>query len=208
MTLEETLNELLVKLFKDILEIEAKSLITEEFKDITYNDMHIIEAVGVDEPRNMKTVAKLMSVTTGTLTKAMDALCDKGYVIRERSTKDKRVIKLRLTDRGLPFSSENGKRTAPQSSPIFLAFIDLTYSYSTFFVATTSTPVPATSFMITSPICTGAATSTVFNAFTQSKIFPFGISSFVFTDTISILPPDTRTVEVTILVGFVTSFRP
>lgn len=100
MTLEETLNELLVKLFKDILEIESKSLITEEFKDITYNDMHIIEAVGVDEPRNMKTVAKLMSVTTGTLTKAMDALCDKGYVIRERSTKDKRVIKLRLTDRG------------------------------------------------------------------------------------------------------------
>mgnify|MGYP000546817427 CR=1 FL=1 len=73
MTLEETLNELLVKLFKDILEIEAKSLITEEFKDITYNDMHIIEAVGIDEPRNMKTVAKLMSVTTGTLTKAMDA---------------------------------------------------------------------------------------------------------------------------------------
>ena len=100
MTLEETLNELLVKLFKDILEIEAKSLITEEFKDITYNDMHIIEAVGIDEPRNMKTVVKLMSVTTGTLTKAMDALCEKGYVVRERSTKDKRVIKLRLTDKG------------------------------------------------------------------------------------------------------------
>lgn len=100
MTLEETLNELLVKLFKDILEIEAKSLITEEFKDITYNDMHIIEAVGIDEPRNMKMVAKLMSVTTGTLTKAMDALCEKGYVVRERSTKDKRVIKLRLTDKG------------------------------------------------------------------------------------------------------------
>ena len=100
MTLEETVNELLVKLFKDILEIEAKSLITEEFKDITYNDMHIIEAVGIDEPRNMKTVAKLMSVTTGTLTKAMDALCEKGYVVRERSTKDKRVIKLRLTDKG------------------------------------------------------------------------------------------------------------
>ena len=100
MTLEETLNELLVKLFKDILEIEAKSLITEEYKDITYNEMHIIEAVGIDEPRNMKTVAKLMSVTTGTLTKAMDALCEKGYVVRERSTKDKRVIKLRLTDKG------------------------------------------------------------------------------------------------------------
>ena len=41
-----------------------------------------------------------MSVTTGTLTKAMESLCDKGYVIRERSTEDKRVVKVRLTDRG------------------------------------------------------------------------------------------------------------
>ena len=100
MTLEETLNELLVKLFKDILEIESKCLITEEFKDISYNDMHIIEAVGIEEPRNMKQVAGLMSVTTGTLTKAIDALCDKGYVLRQRSTEDKRVIRLRLTDKG------------------------------------------------------------------------------------------------------------
>ena len=30
----------------------------------------------------------------------MDALCEKGYVVRERSTRDKRVIKLRLTDKG------------------------------------------------------------------------------------------------------------
>ena len=48
----------------------------------------------------MKTVANLMSVTTGTLTKAIDALCDKKYVIRERSEEDKRVVKLKLTDKG------------------------------------------------------------------------------------------------------------
>ena len=48
----------------------------------------------------MTTVAKLMSVTTGTLTKAMDALCEKGYVLRERSSEDKRVVKVHLTDRG------------------------------------------------------------------------------------------------------------
>ena len=59
--LNDTLNELLVRLFKDILEIEGKSLITEEFRDITTNDMHIIEAICVEEPKNMKTVAKLMS---------------------------------------------------------------------------------------------------------------------------------------------------
>ena len=96
----DTLHDLLVKLFNEIMNIEEKAIITEEFKDISNNDMHIIEAVGIEEPRNMKTVANLMSVTTGTLTKAMEALCDKGYVIRERSLEDKRVVELRLTDRG------------------------------------------------------------------------------------------------------------
>jgi len=47
MTADETLNELLVKLFKDIMEIEGKSLLTDEFKDLTYNDFHVIEAIGM-----------------------------------------------------------------------------------------------------------------------------------------------------------------
>ena len=46
MTTDETLNELLVKLFKNITEIEAQCLVTEEFRDISYNDFHIIEAIG------------------------------------------------------------------------------------------------------------------------------------------------------------------
>lgn len=70
MTTDETLNELLVRLFKDIMEIEGKCLVTEEFKDISYNDFHVIEAIGLEEPKTMTTVAKLMNVTTGTLTKA------------------------------------------------------------------------------------------------------------------------------------------
>ena len=89
MTADETLNELLVKLFKNIMEIEGKSLITDEFKDLTYNDFHVIEAM-----------AKLMNVTTGTLTKAMDGLTDKGYVVRERSKQDKRVVWVCLTEKG------------------------------------------------------------------------------------------------------------
>ena len=43
MTADETLNELLVKLFKNIMEIEGKSLITDEFKDLTYNDFQRLE---------------------------------------------------------------------------------------------------------------------------------------------------------------------
>ena len=80
MTTDETLNELLVRLFKDIMEIEARCLVNEEFKDISYNDFHIIEAIGLKEPKSMTAVAKLMDVTTGTLTKAMDGLTEKGYL--------------------------------------------------------------------------------------------------------------------------------
>ena len=43
MTTDETLNELLVRLFKDIMEIEARCLVNEEFKDISYNDFHRIK---------------------------------------------------------------------------------------------------------------------------------------------------------------------
>lgn len=100
MTTDETLNELLVRLFKDIMEIEARCLVSDEFKDISYNDFHIIEAIGLMEPKSMTTVAKLMKVTTGTLTKAMDGLTEKGYVIRERSNQDKRVVWVYLTEKG------------------------------------------------------------------------------------------------------------
>lgn len=78
----------------------GKALTNDEFKDISYNDMHIIEAIGVDVPRKMRDIARLMSVTTGTLTKAIDALEKKSYVVRIRDTEDKRVIKISLTDKG------------------------------------------------------------------------------------------------------------
>lgn len=97
---DKILNELLVKLFKNIMEIEEKYLITPEFKDISVNDMHIIEAIGLKEPKSMSAIAKLMSITTGTLTKSMDGLSEKKYVIRERGKKDKRVVFAYLTEKG------------------------------------------------------------------------------------------------------------
>lgn len=100
MTADETLNELLVRIFKDIMEIEGRCLVQGEFSNMTYNDFHVIEAIGLQEPKSMKTVANLMKVTTGTLTKAMDGLTEKGYVIRERSKQDKRVVWVYLTEKG------------------------------------------------------------------------------------------------------------
>ena len=94
------LNEMLVNLFNHVMDIEGQAVITEEFKDITNNDMHIIEAIGIDEPKNMSEIAKLMSVTVGTLTTNMNGLEKKGYIVRERSSEDKRVVFITLTERG------------------------------------------------------------------------------------------------------------
>lgn len=95
-----TLNELIVKLFNNIMDIEEKAIITEDFADITNNDMHIMEAIGIEEPRRMSAIAKRLSVTVGTLTTNMNSLEDKGYIIRERSTTDKRVVLVSLTQKG------------------------------------------------------------------------------------------------------------
>lgn len=96
----ETFHEVLVKLFNDIMAIEEKAIITEEFQDISNNDMHIIEAVGMREPRNMTSVAKKLSITVGTLTIAINNLVKKGYVARQRGEKDRRVVFLSLTEKG------------------------------------------------------------------------------------------------------------
>ena len=96
----KTLNEVLVNLFRDVMDIEQKAIITEEFQDITNNDMHIIEAIGMNEPKNMSTIAREISVTVGTLTIAMNSLVKKGYVLRERGKEDRRVVYTSLTERG------------------------------------------------------------------------------------------------------------
>ena len=95
-----TLNETLVKLFNNVMSIEEKAVITEEFKDITNNDMHIIEAIGIEEPRRMSDIAKRLDVTMGTLTTNMNSLEEKGYIVRERSKTDKRVVLVVLTPKG------------------------------------------------------------------------------------------------------------
>ena len=74
MTTFEKINDVLVHLFQEIWELEEKAIITEEFKDITNNDMHIIEAVG---------------------------LVKKRYVERNRSEEDRRIVNITLTEKGI-----------------------------------------------------------------------------------------------------------
>ena len=97
----ERINKLFVHLFNDILELEEKAVITEEFKDLTNNDMNIIEAVGLGEGDKMSNIARKLGITVGSLTTSMNALVNKKYVIRERSEEDRRVVNIRLNAKGV-----------------------------------------------------------------------------------------------------------
>lgn len=96
----ETINDILVNLFNEILKLEEDAIITDEFKDITNNDMHIIEAVGLSGENTMSVVAKKLGITAGSLTTSVNSLVNKKYVTRQRSEEDRRVVFLRLTQKG------------------------------------------------------------------------------------------------------------
>lgn len=97
----KTINDILVNLINEIWELEEKAIITEEFKDLTNNDMHVIEAIGTGEGNNMSSIAKKLNITVGSLTTAMNSLVNKSYVMRERSEKDRRVVYVKLTEKGV-----------------------------------------------------------------------------------------------------------
>lgn len=99
MSARETINGVLVYLFHEIWELEEQAIITEEFKDITNNDMHVIEAVGL-EGNNMSAIAKKLNITMGSLSTAMNSLVKKHYAERNRSERDRRVVNIRLTAKG------------------------------------------------------------------------------------------------------------
>ena len=57
----------------------------------------------------MTTVAKTLSVTTGTLTISVNSLVKKGYVERTRSEEDRRVVLISLTDKGRKAHAQHQK---------------------------------------------------------------------------------------------------
>lgn len=97
----KTINDTLVNLINEIWKVEGDTIITDEFRDVTNNDMHVIEAVGLGDGNNMSSIAKRLNVTVGTLTTSINSLVKKKYVERFRSEQDRRVVYVKLTEKGV-----------------------------------------------------------------------------------------------------------
>ena len=95
-----TLNELLVDLFDYILLIEEKNL-RDQGVSLSMTEVHILEAIDKSESKMMSAIAKRLMVTQGTLTVSASKLVKKGYVERVKDERDKRIVRLQLTDRAV-----------------------------------------------------------------------------------------------------------
>lgn len=94
------INDYLVQIFNEVLLIEEFSLKQSEFSDLTIKEMHTIEAIGLEGELSSSQVAEKLSVTKGTLSVSIQNLVTKGYVERVRLKEDRRVVRLKLSNKG------------------------------------------------------------------------------------------------------------
>ncbi len=94
------LNELLVEMFNHILVLEQKNLQDKGVK-LSMSEVHTLENIEKSESKTMSDVAKRSLVTQGTLTVAVNRLQEKGYIIREKDNKDRRIVRLNLTSKAI-----------------------------------------------------------------------------------------------------------
>lgn len=94
------INEILVDLFKNILDIEEQALKDRGIADLSMNEMHTLEAIGYESIKTMSETAEILKITLGTLTTSINRLVKKGYVRRLQDEKDRRIVLIKLTDSG------------------------------------------------------------------------------------------------------------
>ena len=97
---KKVINELLVKLFNDIINIEEANIRNGEISDLSVTELHTIEAIGINSQWSMSEVALDLKITVGTLTTAINKLIKKGYVKRKWIEEDRRVVLINLTEKG------------------------------------------------------------------------------------------------------------
>ena len=100
---EEQINDFFVDIFNHILRLEEESLAKGNFKNLSVNEIHVIEAVcdsEKDGTNTMKLLSNKLMITASSLTIAVKTLEQKGYLIREKDKDDKRKVLVVSTELG------------------------------------------------------------------------------------------------------------
>lgn len=87
-------------IFNKVLTIEEINLRSSRFSDVSLKEMHTIDIIGKKQNVTPSDIATELILTLGTVTISLNKLEAKGYVVRHRSEKDRRVVHLALTRKG------------------------------------------------------------------------------------------------------------
>lgn len=100
---EKYLNDFFVHIFNKILAWEEQALSNVGAADLSVKELHVLEAVSdlTAQSRNtMTAIADALSIRVSSLTAAVNTLVRKGYLERRGEPGDRRVIRVRLTEKG------------------------------------------------------------------------------------------------------------
>lgn len=94
------INDYLTGIFNNVLVIEEQNLKDSEFSDVSLKEMHTMEAVGLTGEMTGTDIAKKLMITPSTVTISLNNLEKKGYITRQQSQADRRVVYVGLTEKG------------------------------------------------------------------------------------------------------------
>lgn len=87
-------------LLQDIHAMRHKLMVgysSKHHEDITPSQSVVLRFVADNQETPIKNIANVLHITSSAATQLVDALVDKGYIIREQSATDRRVSKLSLS---------------------------------------------------------------------------------------------------------------
>ena len=100
----DILNDYFLHSALHLLTLEEQCLRRVCAKDLSIRELHVLEAVSSlrgSEKNTMAEIARYLHLSPASLTTAVNVLVKKGYVVRNYSPTDRRVIFVLLTDAGV-----------------------------------------------------------------------------------------------------------
>ena len=95
------IHALMRQLFSLVHRLEDEAIKASEFSDLSRAEISAIMAIGTGRPKTMTHVANILEINVSTLTTTINKLVKKGYVERLRDDKDRRIVKIGLSEKVL-----------------------------------------------------------------------------------------------------------
>lgn len=104
-----SVTDLFFNTFVNILRAEKKKLSNSEYNDLSPKDLHLIHLIGKMGTITVSNLASSVGTTKSTITKSINILFKKGYVIRRRNLSDRRYVYISLSKKGITLFNINDK---------------------------------------------------------------------------------------------------